>query len=134
VTQNNSKFHKPKRNRQVHRLFFPFGRMKSLACETRSPEVTNRNHQQSSIVATQSESQAGFSDGHRLTLAAVLIIYGVERLCSLLVSLCGEKWSGNETSSLQPEVMRGVLSGLRSHTSYAPGLDLHPKSLSKENP
>ena len=31
----NSKFREPKRNRQVPRLFFPFGRMKSLACETR---------------------------------------------------------------------------------------------------
>jgi len=34
VTQNNSKFREPKRNRQVPRLFFPFGRVKSLACET----------------------------------------------------------------------------------------------------
>jgi len=34
MMQNNSKFREPKRNRQVPRLFFPFGRMKSLACKT----------------------------------------------------------------------------------------------------
>ena len=34
MTQYNSKFREPKQNRQVPRLFFPFGRMKSLACET----------------------------------------------------------------------------------------------------
>ena len=32
--KNNSKLREPKQNRQVPRLFFPFGRMKSLACET----------------------------------------------------------------------------------------------------
>ena len=36
MTQNNSKFRKPKRNRQVPRLFFPFRRTKSLVCETTS--------------------------------------------------------------------------------------------------
>jgi len=37
--QNNPKFREPKRNRQVPRLFFPFGRMKSLACETNACKV-----------------------------------------------------------------------------------------------